>query len=103
MQQNRKNAKGVNTFYKALYMNMSSLSPNYLVYIMVVQDPVKVLVDVVEHVHHLHGRAVLAQGGEAHDVAEVDRHLIKQLWFHTARLLQGTHHWAEEGSRGTGG
>lgn len=62
---------------------------------MVVEDAVKVLVDVVEHVHHLHGGAVVAEGGEAHNVAEIDGHLLKQLWFHSARLLQGTHHWAE--------
>jgi len=55
---------------------------------MVVEDAVKVLVDVVEHVHHLDGGAVVAEGGESHNVAEVDGHLLKQLRFHFARLLQ---------------
>lgn len=57
-----------------------------------VQDAVEALVDVVEHVHHLHGRAVLAQRGEAHDVAEVDGDLIVQLRLHHAALLQALHH-----------
>lgn len=62
---------------------------------MVVEDVVKVFVDVVEHVDHLHGSAVVAEGGESHDVAEVDGHLFEQLWFHFARLLQWTHNRAE--------
>lgn len=49
----------------------------YLVDIMVVKDAVKVLVDVVEHVDHLHGGAVVAEGGESHNVAEIDAHLLK--------------------------
>lgn len=64
-----------------------------------VKDAVKVLVDVVEHVDHFHGRAVVAECGEAHDVTEVDGDLLKQLWLHFARLLQGAHHRAE--GRGT--
>lgn len=44
---------------------------------MVVKDAVKVLVDVVEHVDHLHGGAVVAEGGESHNVAEIDAHLLK--------------------------
>ncbi len=63
---------------------------------MVVKDAVKVLVDVVEHVDYLHRSAVVAEGGESHNVAEIDGHLLKQLWFHSTRLLQWTHHWAEE-------
>lgn len=62
---------------------------------MVVEDAVKVFVDVVEHIHHLHRGAVVAEGCKSHDVTEVDGHLLKQLRFHFARLLQGTHHWAE--------
>lgn len=68
----------------------------YLIDIVMVEDAVKVLVDVVEHVDHLHGRAVVAEGGETHDVAEINSHLLKQLRLHSAGLLQGTHHWAEE-------
>lgn len=66
---------------------------------MVVKNAIKVLVDVVEHVDHFHGCAVVAECGEAHDVTEVDGDLLKQLWFHFARLLQGAHHRA--GGRGT--
>lgn len=61
---------------------------------MVVKNAVKVLVDVVEHVDHFHGRAVVAERGKAHDVTEIDGDLLKQLWLHFARLLQGAHHRA---------
>lgn len=54
---------------------------------MVVQDAVEVLIDVVEHVHHLHGRAVMAQGCEAHNVTEVDGDLVEELWLHAACLF----------------
>lgn len=55
---------------------------------MVVEDAVEVLVDVVQHVHYLHGCAVMAEGREAHNVAEVDGDLVVQLRLHTTRLLQ---------------
>lgn len=55
---------------------------------MVVHNLVKALVDVVEHVHHLHGCAILADGGEAHNVTEVDCDFFVQLWLHDAFLLQ---------------
>ncbi len=63
-------------------------SLKYLVDIMVVKDAVKVLVYVVEHVDHFHGRAVVAEGGETHNVTEINGNLLKQLWLHSARLLQ---------------
>lgn len=59
---------------------------------MVVHNLVKALVDVIQHVHHLHGRAVLADGGEAHNVTEVDCDFFVQLWLHNAFLLQGLYH-----------
>lgn len=59
---------------------------------MAVEDAVEVFVHVVEHVHHLHGRAVVAQSREAHDITEVYRDLIKQLRLDTTRLLQRAHH-----------
>lgn len=64
----------------------------HLVDVVVVEDAVEVLVDVVQHVHHLHGRAVMAEGREAHDIAEVDGDLVVQLRLHTTRLLQRAHH-----------
>lgn len=60
----------------------------YLIHIVMVQNAVKVLVDLVQHVYHLHGGAVVTEGGEAHDVAEIDGHLLKQLGLHSACLLQ---------------
>lgn len=74
-----------------------SLQPqHYLVHIMMIHDAVETLVDVVEHVHHFHGRAVLTQGGESDDVTEIDRHLLVQLRLHHTGLLQAFHHWAKE-------
>lgn len=63
---------------------------------MVVDDAVKALVDIIEHVHHLHGRAVLTQSGEAHNVTEVYGHLIIQLWLHHACLLQAFYYRAAQ-------
>jgi len=68
---------------------------------MVIQDAVKVLVDLVEHVNHLHWGAVVAEGGEPHNVTEIDGHLLKQLWLHSARLLQRAHNWTAETQRET--
>lgn len=63
---------------------------------MVVDDAVKALVDVVEHVHDLHRCAVLAQSGESHYVTEIYCHLLVQLRLHHASLLQAFHHWATQ-------
>ena len=52
-----------------------------------VQDAVKVLIDLIEHVNHFHGGAVVAKGGESHNVAEIDAHLLKQLWLYSACLF----------------
>lgn len=64
----------------------------HLIDVVVVENAIEVLVDVVEHVHHLHGCAVMAEGREAHNVAEVDGDLVIQLRLHTARLLQRANH-----------
>lgn len=76
-------------------MNTSThwLSPWwYLVHVVVVDDAVEALVDVVEHVHHFHWCAVLAQSGETDYVTEINGHLIVQLWLHHTSLLQAFHH-----------
>ena len=73
----------------------TGLNPcQYLVHIVVVDDAVKALVDVVEHVYNLHRCAVLAQSGEADYVTEIYCHLIVQLWLHHTSLLQAFHHRA---------
>lgn len=64
---------------------------------MMVQDAVKVLVDIVKHVHNLHGSTIVAEGGESHDVTEVDGNLFKELWLHSTRFLQGPYHRTEDG------
>lgn len=69
---------------------------HYLVHIMMVHDAVEALVDVVEHVHHFHWRAVLTQSGESDDVTEIDCHLLVQLRLHHAGLFKAFHHWAKE-------
>lgn len=63
---------------------------------MVVDDAVKALVDVIEHVHHFHWRAVLAQRGETDYVTEVHCHFLVQLRLHHTGLLQAPHHWAKQ-------
>lgn len=64
------------------------MSPRrYLVDVMVVDDAVKALVDVIEHVHNFHRCAVLAQSGETDDVTEVYRDLLVQLRLHHTGLL----------------
>lgn len=68
----------------------------YLVYIVVVDDAVKALVDVVEHVHNFHRCAVLAQSGETHYVAEIYCHFLVQLWLYHTGLLQAFHHRATQ-------
>lgn len=49
----------------------------YLIDVMAVEDAVEVFIHVVEHVHHLHWCAVVAEGSEAHNIAEVDGDLVK--------------------------
>lgn len=48
----------------------------YLVNIKILDDGVEARVEVIEQINHLQGRALSWQTREAHDVAEVDRHLI---------------------------
>ncbi len=55
---------------------------------MVVEDAVIAVVDVVEHVHDFHRRAVLAQSGETDYVAEIYCHLLVQLRLHHTSFLQ---------------
>lgn len=66
----------------------------YLINIVVVDDAVKAFVDVVKHVHNLHGCAILAESGKANDVAEIYGHLFIQLRLHHAGLLKAFHHRA---------
>lgn len=68
----------------------------YLVHVVVVDDAVKALVDVVEHVHNFHRCAVLAQSGETNYVTEVYCDFLVQLRLHRAGLLQAFHHWATQ-------
>lgn len=63
---------------------------------MMVKNVVKVLVDIVEHIYHLHRGAVFAERGEANNVTEVDSDFFKQLWLYQASLLQRLYYWPVE-------
>lgn len=76
-----------------IYWSVHWMSP-CLVDIMVVNNAVKALVDVIEHVHDFHGSAVLAHSGEPDYVTEIHRHFFIQLRLHHTSLLQTFHHWA---------
>lgn len=67
---------------------------------MVTEDGVKQGVEVVEEVDHLDGIAERRDRREAHNVAEVDCHLVKVLWLHCGSGLQGLGHRAEDGLDG---
>lgn len=62
---------------------------------MVADDSVKDRVEIVEEVDHLDGFAVGWDGGEAHDVAEVNGHAVKMLWFDYAANFQSLGHTPE--------
>jgi len=59
-----------------------------LVDVMEGQNGVKIGVEVVEEVDHLHGRAARRQRGEADDVGEVDGDRFVGLWVHDVACLQ---------------
>lgn len=63
---------------------------------MMVKNVVKVFVDIVEHIYHLHRGAVFAECGEANNVTEVDSDFFKQLWLYQASLLQRLYYWPVE-------
>lgn len=44
---------------------------------MMVKNVVKVLVDIIQHIYHLHRGAVFAKCGEANNVTEVDSDFFK--------------------------
>ena len=64
----------------------------YLVHIVGFYGGVKHGVEVVEEGDDLHGRAHGGDGGEAHDVAEVDSHLLKRLRLHRLPAHQALRH-----------
>lgn len=70
------------------------VSGGHLVDIMMVEDAIEVFINVIEHVHHLHWGAVVAKGGETHNITKIDSDFIKQLRLHNPSLLQRAHHWA---------
>lgn len=66
-----------------------------------IDNAVKALVDVVEHVHDFHRCAVLAQSGETDNVAKIYCHFLVQLWLHNTGLLQAFHHRATQREKRT--
>lgn len=59
-----------------------------LVDVVVREHGVKQCVQVIEKIDHLDGIAERGDGGEAHNVTEVDGHLVEVLWFYCGACLQ---------------
>lgn len=66
-----------------------------LVDVMVTEHSVKQSVEVIEKVDHLDGITEGGDGGETHNVTEVDCHLVKVLWLHCGTGFQSLCHRAE--------
>lgn len=49
---------------------------------MVAEYSIKQRVEVIQKVNHFNGVTERRDGGEAHNVTEVDCHLVKVLWLH---------------------
>lgn len=73
----------------------------HLVDVVQSDDGIEERVEVVEEVDHLDGVAESRDGGEAHDVAEVQRDLTEMLGFDGFARLQRLSHGPEGGRRQT--
>lgn len=69
---------------------------------MITEHGVKQRVEIIEQVDDLDGVTERGDGGETHDVTEVDGHLVKVLWLHGAPSLQSLGH-RSVADRGWGG
>lgn len=67
----------------------------HLVDVVVADDSVEDCVKSVEEFNHLDGFAVGRDGGEAHDVTEVNGHAVKMLRLNYATNFQGLSHRPE--------
>lgn len=63
-------------------------------------DGIKVRVEVIEKVDHLNGFTESRDGGETHDVAEVQRDLAEVFWYDRFACLQCLGHRPETGGLG---
>lgn len=68
----------------------------HLVDVVVANDGIKDRIESVKELNHLNGFTVGRDGGEAHDVAEVNRHAVKMLWFNSAANFKSLGHGPEE-------
>lgn len=59
-----------------------------LVDIMVAEYSIKQCVEVIQKINHFNGITERGDGGETHNVAEVDCHLIEVLWLHCGASLE---------------
>ena len=84
--------------FKAWHHSWGESMP-HLVDVVVSYDGIKDSVEVVEQIDHLDGLAVGWDGGEADDVAEVNRHTVKMLRFDGPAHLQSLGHGPEEGRK----
>lgn len=72
---------------------MTSLKTSiYLVHVVATEHGVKQRVEVIEQVDHLDGVAEGGDGGETHNVAEIDGHLVEILRLHRAAGLESLGH-----------
>lgn len=62
---------------------------------MITEHGVKQRVEVIEQVDHLDGVTEGGDGGETHDVTEIDGHLVKILRLHGAASLESLCHRSE--------
>lgn len=75
---------------------MNTLKDNtHFVDIMLSDDGIKECVEVIEQVNHLDGFTESWDGGEAHDVTEVQCDLVEMLGFDRFACFQCLGHWPE--------
>lgn len=63
---------------------------------MTANDGIKECVQVIEKIHHLNGLTHGGNGGEAHNVTEVQGDQVKALRFNRAALFEGFSNWPEK-------
>lgn len=63
---------------------------------MTANDGIKEYVQVIEKIHHLNGITHGWDGGEAHNVTEVQGDQVKTLRFNRAALFEGFSNWSEK-------
>lgn len=79
--------------------NNTEDTQRHLVHVVLADDGVETRVEVVEQVDYLDGLADGRDSGEAHDVAEVQRHFGEVLRLHRLPCLESLSHRPDSGAR----